>query len=171
MILLSILLYKSHTWGNSYSWIITRKASSQLDCNIPWSHIYPDGVTEWHWFLHVASQKREKKSTKFFISFGTQRLLKICCVTKNSIEWKIDWKEETSHAFLIQNISQQVFFSSDISVFIDQLEIYKDRWFSFFFTGWEILKESIKSIKEKWHFETQLELVQDENINDTFTFC
>ena len=130
MILLSILLYKSNIWGNSCFWIIARKAFNQLDCRILWSHISPDRMTGSH-FLHGDSQKRKKISTKFSIVCGAQRLLKSCSVTEKSIEWKINWKEETFHAFLIHNLSRQVLLSYEIAVFLDQLEVCKDYCFSF----------------------------------------
>ena len=53
-------------------------------------------------------------------------------VIENSIVWRIMGKEETFHAFLIFNLSQQVLLSNKIAVFIGQLEIYKDHCFSFF---------------------------------------
>ena len=61
-----------------------------------------------------------------------QTLLKSCNVIESSIEWKVRWKEETFHAFLIYNLSQQILLSNQIAVFIDQLEIYKDDCFSCF---------------------------------------
>ena len=95
-----------------------------------WSHISPDRMTGSH-FLHGDSQKRKKISTKFSIVCGAQRLLKSCSVTEKSIEWKINWKEETFHVFLIHNLSRQVLLSYEIAVFLDQLEVCKDYCFSF----------------------------------------
>ena len=37
-----------------------------------------------------------------------------------------------------------------------------------FFAFWKTLK---KDVKGKWDFVTWLELVQNENVNDAFTFC
>ena len=84
------------------------------------------------YFLHVDSQKSKQNSTKFSIRCGAQMLLKSGSVTEKSLEWKVKWKEETLHVFLIYNLSQQVLLSYQISVFIGQLEIYKDHCFSFF---------------------------------------
>ena len=72
------------------------------------------------------SQKRKKISNKFGIGYGAQS----CFVIENGIEWKIKWKE-AFHAFLIQNLSQQVLLSNQIAVCIDPLKIYKDHCFSF----------------------------------------
>ena len=44
----------------------------------------------------------------------------------------MNWKEETSHAFLISDLTQQVLLFNQIAAFLDQLEIYKDHCFSFF---------------------------------------
>ena len=126
--MLSILLYKSHIWGNPCSWDVAEKAFNKLDCRILWSHICPDGMTGSHWFfvMWTDSQKRKKISNKFAIGYGAQS----CFVIENGIEWKIKWKE-AFHAFLIQNLSQQVLLSNQIAVCIDPLKIYKDYCFSF----------------------------------------
>ena len=58
------------------------------------------------------------------IAGGAQRLLKSCIFIENSIGWKIKWKGESFHVFLIHNLSQQeVLLSNQIAVFLDQLEI------------------------------------------------
>ena len=81
-------------------------------------------------------QEEEKKFSQIVyrvIRCSAQRLLKSCSIEwKNSVEWKVKWKEETFHAFSIHNLSQKVLLSSHIFVFIDQLEICKDYYFSFF---------------------------------------
>ena len=66
------------------------------------------------------------------IARSPQRFLKSSSYTENSIEWKIKWKRESFHAFLIHNVSQQLLLSNQIALFIDQLEIFWDHCFSFF---------------------------------------
>ena len=106
LILLSILLYKSHICRNLCSWVLAEKAFNQLGCRIVRSHISPDGMTGSHWFFACRQiVRREKNSTKFSIGCDAQRLLKSCSLSENSIEWKGKWKEETFHAFLIYNLS------------------------------------------------------------------
>ena len=106
LILLSILLYKSHICRNPCSWVLAWKAFNQLGCRILRSHISPDGMTGSHWFFACRQiVRREKNSTKFSIGCDAQRLLKSCSLSENSTEWKGKWKEETFHAFLIHNLS------------------------------------------------------------------
>ena len=147
----------------SLNYSIARKAFSQSDRKILWSHMSTDGMTESHLFIRVNRQpEEEKKSIKFSIGCGAQRLLKSCSVTKNSIERKIKWKGETFHAFFNRNLSQEVLKSNQIVVLFDQLEIYKDPSFSLFLSMLgdtqmrEVLKKNcileIAGIGKNWKY-------------------
>ena len=93
LILLSVVLYKSHICGNSCSWIVPGKACNQLDCRILWSHISLNAITGSHWFFAITQiARRGKKLTKFFIECCPQMLFKSCSVTENSLEQRIKQK-------------------------------------------------------------------------------
>ena len=152
--MLSVLLYKSHIWGNSCSWDIVGKAFNQLDCRILYHIISPDGMPGTHWFFTCRQVvRRGKKLIKFFIGFLHRRPPNSCSATENKEKWKIKWKEEVFHAFLIHNLSRQSLLSKQIAVFIDQLEIYKDHCFSFLFLHVGRTSDE-ESIKGKWDFGT-----------------
>ena len=95
-------------------------------------HIYSDGTTGSHWFFAYRQiARRGKKFNQILIGCCSQRLLKGCSVTENSIEWKIRWIEEIFHAFWNHNLSQQILLSNQIVVFNFQARIFfKDFSFS-----------------------------------------
>ena len=100
------------------------------DSLITYTSWWNDWITLLFAFRQIV-RRGKKIAAKFSIGCGAQRLLKSCSVTEN-IEWKIKWKQETFHAILILNLSQQILLSNQIAVLVDQLEIYKDHCFYFF---------------------------------------
>ena len=86
LILLSILLYKFHIWGNYFSRVIAGKAFKMQDFLITYILMeWPDDID----FLHVDRYlEEERKFNQIFQWCSAYRLLQSCSVIENIIEWK-----------------------------------------------------------------------------------
>ena len=99
---------------NSCSWV---KAFNQLDCRILWSHIHTVGITGAHWFFTYRQIARRRKNfNQIFHKVGCSEASQMLQCLKNSIEWKIKWRDFPC-IFISKVITASPLLQSDSNVY------------------------------------------------------